>query len=198
VLRVYCLWHYKDHGIIDRNFKRQHLEKARSNIKFTVNQRQLGKNWCNKHRGRCYDMTSFSSTTPASLQMKLCKAPVRWRCPQQQGWRFWWQRDSYYSCCSRSFKEGQLTGQTNSNIHQFNGDMTGKRQNLVCHVNRDLTPYIIFMSHFTAVIIFSVEETSWCYQQYLDLLTIDFSCTWCHWLLKGSCFWWSLFRWDMT
>jgi hypothetical protein len=137
---------------------------TRSNKNLTMNQRQLRKNWCNKQRGRCRGMTSFSSTSPMSLQVKLCKASVRWRRPQIQRWQFWWQIDSNYTCTSRSIKVGLLTGQTNSNIHQFTGNMTGKRQNLVCHINIDLAPYTIFMPYFAAFLILSVEETDWCYQ----------------------------------
>jgi hypothetical protein len=34
-------------------------------------------------------------------------------------------------------KWGQVIGQTNSNIHPFTGDMTGKRQNVAPRLNKD-------------------------------------------------------------
>jgi hypothetical protein len=42
-------------------------------------------------------------------------------------------------------KWGQLEGRTNRNIHQFNCDTTGKRQNMAPHINKNLTPLNIFM-----------------------------------------------------
>jgi hypothetical protein len=61
-------------------------------------------------------------------------------------------------------------GRTNSNIHPFTGDMTGKRQNVALHINKDSTPYSIFILYFAAVITLLVEEANRYYQQYLDFL----------------------------
>lgn len=47
--------------------------------------------------------------------------------------------------------------------------MTGKTQNVTPHINKDSTPYSVFMLHFTVVITESVE-TNWHYQQVLGLL----------------------------
>jgi hypothetical protein len=46
-----------------------------------------------------------------------------------------------------------------TNIHQFTGDMTGKRQNFAPHINKDSTPYSVFMLYFAAVTTLLVEDT---------------------------------------
>jgi hypothetical protein len=63
---------------------------------------------------------------------------------------------------------GQLMGQTN--IHQFTGDMIGKRQNMAPHANKYSIADNVFMFSFAAVITLLVEETNRYYQQYLDFL----------------------------
>jgi hypothetical protein len=65
-------------------------------------------------------------------------------------------------------KWGQVTGQTNSNIHPL---MTGnKKQNVAHHIHKNLTPYSVFMWYFAVVITLLVEETNRYYQQYLHFL----------------------------
>jgi hypothetical protein len=59
-------------------------------------------------------------------------------------------------------KWGQVTCWTNSNIHLFTDDMTGKRQNVAPHINKALTPFSVFT--------LLVEKTNQYYQQYLDFL----------------------------
>jgi hypothetical protein len=65
---------------------------------------------------------------------------------------------------------GQPTDGTNESVHQFTGDTSGKRQNVTTHINKDLTPYSIFMLYFASVITLLVEETNIYYHQYLDTL----------------------------
>jgi hypothetical protein len=36
-------------------------------------------------------------------------------------------------------------------VHQFTGDMTGKRQSIALRVHKDSTPYSVFLLHFAAV-----------------------------------------------
>jgi hypothetical protein len=64
----------------------------------------------------------------------------------------------------------QLTGGTNSNIQQFTGYVTAKRQNMAPYIHKDFTLYNVLMLYFTAVITLLMEETNWYYQQYFDLM----------------------------
>jgi hypothetical protein len=57
---------------------------------------------------------------------------------------------------------------THSNIHQFTGDVTGKKQCCAPYKYR-VYCYSIFM-YFAAVVALLVQETSQYYQQYLDFL----------------------------
>jgi hypothetical protein len=54
---------------------------------------------------------------------------------------------------------GQLTNVPNRSVHKFTGDMSGKRQNIASHINKDSTPYRTFMLYLAAVIILLVEES---------------------------------------
>jgi hypothetical protein len=62
----------------------------------------------------------------------------------------------------------QPTDRPNKCVHQFTGDTPGKRQNVVPHFNKDLTPYSIFMLYFASVITLLLKETNRYYHQYLD------------------------------
>jgi ABC-type phosphate transport system permease subunit len=53
---------------------------------------------------------------------------------------------------------GKLTGGKNSNIYQFTGDMTSKRQNMASYTIP--TSHSIFNLHFAAVITLLVQETN--------------------------------------
>jgi hypothetical protein len=64
----------------------------------------------------------------------------------------------------------QQTAATNTRIHQFTGDKTGKRQNVAPHINKDSTTDSVLMLYSAAVITLVVEETNWYYRQYLDTL----------------------------
>jgi hypothetical protein len=56
-------------------------------------------------------------------------------------------------------KWGQLMGATNSSIHQFTSNITGKRQG-VALINKDSIPYSVFMLYFAAVIALLVKVTN--------------------------------------
>ncbi|KDR12293.1 hypothetical protein L798_13810 [Zootermopsis nevadensis] len=57
-------------------------------------------------------------------------------------------------------KWSQLTDRQNKYVHHFSGNIPDKRHNMACHINKDLTPYNIFMLYFASVITL----------QYLDAL----------------------------
>jgi hypothetical protein len=54
-------------------------------------------------------------------------------------------------------KWGQPTDWTNRSVHQFAGDTSGKRRNVAPHINKDLTPFNVFMLYFAHVITLLVE-----------------------------------------
>jgi hypothetical protein len=57
--------------------------------------------------------------------------------------------------------KGYQSGEkSNSNTHPFTGHMTGKRQNVAPHINRDVTQYSVFMLYFAAVNTLLVKETN--------------------------------------
>jgi hypothetical protein len=67
-------------------------------------------------------------------------------------------------------KRRQLTDRPSKCVHQFSGVTPGKRQNMAPHMNKDSTPYSVFMLYFESVIALLVEETNRYYYQYLDTL----------------------------
>jgi hypothetical protein len=79
---------------------------------------------------------------------------------------------------------GQVTGQ--QKLTSFSWLVTGTRQNVVPHINKDLTPCNLFIFYSAATITLLVKETSCYYQQYLTSWSWTFSCTWCHWIWNVS------------
>jgi hypothetical protein len=59
---------------------------------------------------------------------------------------------------------------TNTRIHQFTGDKSGKRQNVAPDTNNDSIPDSVFILYFAAVFSLLVDETNHYCQQYLDTL----------------------------
>lgn len=92
----------------------------------------------------------------------------------------------------------QVTGQTNSNIHLFTGDIMGNRQNVASHVNEDWTPVNDFMFYFAAVITLLLVETGWYYQLYLYFPDSGLSPVPDITQSEVFQFLQLLFRWDMT
>jgi hypothetical protein len=70
-------------------------------------------------------------------------------------------------------KWGQPTDWRNRSVHQFTGDTPGKRQNVAPHINKNSTPFSVFMLYFAHVITLLVEETNRYYHQYLLTLERD-------------------------
>jgi hypothetical protein len=66
---------------------------------------------------------------------------------------------------------GKLTDWTNRSVNQLTGDTHGKRQNLAPLINKDSTPFIVFILYFAPAINVLVEETNRYYHHYL--LTLD-------------------------
>jgi hypothetical protein len=72
--------------------------------------------------------------------------------------------------------------------------VSGTRQNVVPHINKDLTPCDLFIFYSTVTITLWVKETSCYYQQYLDFLIMDLLMYLMSLNLKCFCFWQLLFR----
>jgi hypothetical protein len=54
---------------------------------------------------------------------------------------------------------GYVVSASNTRIHQFTDDRNGKRQNVVPHINEDLTSDYVVMLYFAAVTMLVVVDT---------------------------------------
>jgi hypothetical protein len=146
------------------------------------NSDRLGGRWC--------DRTSSSSTLPRSVQAKSCNGS--W----QKIWQFSQLGDSNPPTPHEISKWGSLTSQTNSNIYQFTGNMTGKRQ----HVAPRTKTQLHTVSSCCTLQLLSlnwrrrptdINNNTW------TSLTLDLLLHLTSLNMKCFCFWWLLFGWNM-